>query len=168
MQKRNLFILIAGALLLTSCSPHDLLKGVGIADDDDRVTPYSCPLSYHPNSHVMKLTAALAIPEKMAVIHDGELKYDECLEEPIVSPKPVVYVSRYKNNKIEVVALHYGAYKEFPATASYEILDRGDCTGNPISFFVANQVPLNFKKINYDKDHAECGGYYISEVSLQQ
>jgi hypothetical protein len=55
MQKRSLFIFIVGAILLTSCSASEVLRGVGL-EEDDEVTPQSCPLATVPNYHSIKLS----------------------------------------------------------------------------------------------------------------
>jgi hypothetical protein len=165
MQKRSLFIFIVGAILLTSCSASEVLRGVGL-EEDDEVTPQSCPLAAVPNYHSIKLITSIAIPAKLAVILDGQLKYDECLEKRVILPAPIVDLYR-SVGAVSVQVRHFDGYSGFPANVSYELLDRGDCTGNPISFYVANQIPLVFKKINYDV-RPECGGYYKAEVILQQ
>ena len=166
MQIKGLFILIAGAILLMSCSPSDFLKSVGLAEDDDTVTPQSCTFALVPDFHLMNLKTSIATPEKMAVIVDGQLKYDECLEHPVITPAPFVYLLRL-DGAIEVLVQHYGAYPVLPTSESYELLDRGDCLDNPKRFFVANRVPLKFKKTNYEK-RDECGSYNEARVNLRQ
>src|SRR6187399_2714908 len=112
MQKRSFFVLIAGTILLASCS------------GDNGVTPQACTFAMVPDFHLMTLKTSMATPERMAVIVDGQLKYDECLEHPVLDQAPTVYLLRVEG-AVEVLVQHHGAYSVLPTKASYKLLDRG-------------------------------------------
>lgn len=105
----------------------------------------TCPAAVYPTQHRVTVRTTDQIPGKLALKVDGVLKYDECLADPtIVPPAPAAYVTK-KDGAFEVTVMHLDAYPTLPADISFEVIDRKNCVDPEVSFFSANQVPLEFK-----------------------
>ncbi len=108
----------------------------------------------------------MGIPRKVAVVLEGVRKYDECLDQPVDVTPPIVRLRRIENSKAGIEVLHLGAYATLPSEVSFEILDRGDCVNNEITFFSALHVPLEFKE-SYPNG-PECGANVSAQVELDK
>jgi hypothetical protein len=117
----------------------------------------------HVDYHEVLVHTTEPLPAKVAVMVEGQLKYDMCLVQPVIMPPPLVS-STEQPGAIVVLVRHLGAYKKLPTEISFEILDRGDCTKPAVSFFKADNVPLEFKT-EYPKGKA-CGASLAARVDL--
>ena len=153
---------MAGALLISI-----LVFGCGSASSDPvtkKDSPQACPSALPDNYHLVSIHAQEAFPQKIAVRLDGVLKFDECLEQPILTPPtPVVTASR-QNTELKVKIRHNSAYKELPKTLDLEILDRADCLTQAKEFYSVKNVALAFQK-NYPYG-TQCTASVTAKVDL--
>ncbi len=151
---------LAGHLLLVlslfGCSPARPNK-------DGVVQAQGCPGAIYPPYHSVTVHTTIPVPAKLAVTLEGVLKFDQCLQPPEILPAPVVRASQ-SVDAVTVVVGHWGGYASLPTEMSFEILDRGDCTAAPISFYRADRIPLNFI-VDYPNGKA-CGGNTSAKVDL--
>ncbi len=127
--------------------------------------PKACPMVAYVPYHQINIAPKSPLTNNAAVILEGELKYDECLTEPSRRPAPKVTLTR-KDGLLVLLVQHYGAYKVLPKDVSFEILDRGDCLGVPVSFFKVEKLPLEFKT-NYPNTEV-CAGVSTAHVGIIQ
>ena len=169
MQNRTLLTLIAMALMTLSCSPTQLLNGVNGSEGSgqEKLDPDSCPTAFIVDYYSLNLAVRTPIPAKLAVVLDGETKFDECNDRPEVNPPPVVAIYRFQT-KMEVSVQPFVDKEPLPTIVDFKLLDRGDCTGAPSTFYSATQLPLNFKKHYYDPTRFNCGSYMKADVDLAQ
>ncbi len=156
-------------LVAVGCST--LIFGCGKSKDAaDKLVktenPQTCPSAAYPIYHRMNIRTTEPLPEKFSVNVDGVLKYDECLEQPVITPPaPAVFVRR-RSGALEVIVQHLDAYPTFPIDVSFEVLDRKDCVVQAVTFFAAAQVPLTFRT-EYPNG-VKCGGNTFAKVDLDK
>jgi hypothetical protein len=165
MRRIRTLVFIWVALFLVSCAPNPLLRGLGLRFDDDKIEPYSCPLAYTPDQYKLHLKSSQPIPTKVAIVIDGKLKHDECASSSVASEAPFVNIRKSESNNLDVIVFWIPDPK--PMNMSFEILDRGDCSVAPSSFFVANNMPISFQTSYYDEHH-DCGSYEWGETVVTQ
>lgn len=165
MNKFLFFNLVVSTTFLISCAPMGMWP-FG-SSNDIYVEPYACPASYIADYAHLKLSSAQVIPTKMAILIDGQTKYDECQNPSTPSSSPLVIPKRTSASQNEAAILvTYFKDNQLPGKISIEILDRGDCSTTPTSFYAQTEIPLDFKKQYYDPNHSDCGSYNRAEANL--
>lgn len=150
--KNILFFL--SLIFFTSCNNSNNLADTG-----------SCPAALVPTYHSVNLEAETTpVPEYISIELEGELKYDECLENPVISPPPVVRGIR-SDSGIEIKVQHFGAYEELPESTSFLVIDRGNCEEEDSIFYEASNVPLEFHR-KYPNG-VKCGSQTFAESTVQ-
>lgn len=165
MNKTLLLNLVSCSVLLTACSPSLLWPFGG--SSNDYVEPYACPASIITDYADLFLSSTPVIPATLALVVDGELKYDECQSRPVLTDKPMVYIKRSNASQHEAkIQARYFDRSNLPTNMSLEILDRGNCSSASTTFFKQDNIPLNFQKRSIDPNHADCGTYNKAEAVL--
>lgn len=161
MRKNYLAVLVASSLVAVS--------GCGSKNTPDNIAkeekPQACPAALYPPYHSMVIRSREPTPQKLSVILNGVLKYDECLDQPTITPPdPAVFVRRFVD-KFEVVVQHQGAYPTLPSEVTFEVMDRKDCMAPSATFFSATNIPLEFKTVY--PHGPKCGRNTFAEVELE-
>lgn len=157
--RRLVFILACG--LSFGCAKIGKTQGSG---GEDKAT--ICPGLIHIPYHQVNIGTYREIPGKLAVVLEGELKYDECLEQASLPPPPIVGLRRVNDSELILKVLHFGAYSILPKDISFEIMDRGDCLGSQKVFYSVKKLPLEF--LTEYPDGPKCGSLTSARVSVQQ
>lgn len=124
-------------LLFSAC-------GSATTDGQGKDERQSCPLALMPTQHTVRVRSQAAIPNRLTVMLNGVLKYDECKTRPgDFPPAPQVTIHRDAAS-LDVTIVHLNAYEELPTNVSFELVERVDCQGDGQSFFSATNVPLEF------------------------
>lgn len=157
--KRVLFSILA-LFFASSCSGQ--LFGRESGNVQEKAT---CPLITYTPLHTVRLHLSSEAPAKVAALVDGVLRYDECAGDRIVAAPPVADVDR-SANILSLRVRHYGAYDKLPKTFSFEVIDRGDCSGVGQSYWAANDIPLEFQTRH--PHGKECGSETFAQVEFIQ
>lgn len=162
--KKNLlakFSVIALSLLAVACG-SETPDGPEIGDDPSN----ACPLSARLMSHNVTLHANKALPGKLAIILDGQMKYDECLDEPVIgNPRPIVE-ARKKPMLLEMRVIHGGAYPSLPERFDLQVLDRKDCAQLSEVFYQVGAATINW--VQSFPNGPSCPADYDAHVQLTQ
>lgn len=149
------YFLILPFILFTACDSNNDNSGTG----NEKL---SCPASALVPYHEVLIQTDEDLPKKIAIEVDDELKYDECLEQAVIPPPPIVHGARSKSG-LAVVVQHYGAYEQLPKTVSFRVYDRKDCINTDL-YFQAFNIPLEFKK-EYPNG-PQCGSNTLAKTSV--
>lgn len=159
---KPLWVALAVSLLSAGCAPS--------GKDGNSTT--ACPAAVWPTFHEAFIETRGAIPDKVAVILDGKLKYNECVIRPMaqaapsdMNEPPIVTVQREKGG-LRVLVRHFGAYRELPQDFDFEVQDLIGCARAGKVFFAASNVALDFKK-DYPNG-PQCGSRTYAKVVLKR
>ncbi len=122
----------------------------------------SCPPSIYVPHHEVDIETEDVLPEKIAIEIEDEVKYDECLEQAVIPPPPIVHGERRRTG-LAVVVQHYGAYEHLPEDVSFKIYDRKDCNVDTLFFEVSN-VSLDFQKVY--PNGPKCGSNTVAKTKV--
>lgn len=133
-------------------------------NSDDGNGKLSCPSALLVPYHKVNILTDELVPEKIAIFLEGEEKYNECLDQTVIPPPPIVTGQRNKDG-LSVTVQHFGAYNELPETVSFEVYNVGDCSGGT-KFYEAVALPLEFQKVH--PHGPECGSNTTAEISVSK
>ncbi len=151
MKKLALFLSL---FVITACNSNNNNPDPG---------KFSCLGVVYIPYHRIDIETEEVLPDKIAIEIEGEIKYDECLEQAVIPPPPIVHGERRKIG-LAVVVQHFGAYKELPEDISFRVFDRKDCSAAEELFFEASNVPLEFEKV-YPAG-VECGSNTFAKATV--
>jgi hypothetical protein len=112
--------------------------------------------------HEVEIETGDVLPNKIAIEVEGEIKYDECLEQDVIPPPPIVHGERRKIG-LAVVVEHFGAYEQLPEDVSFRVYDRTNCSAD-VLYFEASNVPLEFQKVY--PNGPKCGSNTFAKTSV--
>lgn len=154
---KSILSLTAALMALNACG-----KDGGKSDSNNQ--EFGCPAAFTVPYHKVNIETEDALPNKIAIEMDGDIKYDECLEENVILPPPIVKAERYELG-VSVVVQHFGAFEVLPESITFKILDRGSCSTNDI-FFQATNTPLEFQ--NVYPNGPNCGVKTFAETTIRK
>ncbi len=133
----KILTLIYALLLISACSNNDNFDGGNEI--------LSCPASIMTPYHEVIVATSDVFPERIAIEVEGEVKYDECLDQAVIPPPPIVRGERTKEG-LTILIRHFGAYEQLPEDVSFRVFDRTNCDPD-ILYFEAAKVPLEFQEV---------------------
>lgn len=144
-------VLIAMVLGLAGCGSSN-----NLTEDNIREKGRTCPGYIPMDRQEFRLSfLTSSLPAKLSVIYNGVEKYNDCTGQIRQEPPVAMVQMNVSNPLLLIKVLHLGSFPQLPSTASLEIRDLQNCSGQSATVFQATQIPLAFQSTTIAAK--ECG-----------